>query len=57
MAGLLGTIENFDPQTEDWTRYVKRVNEFFEVNDIRQSCEETSYFADTDRSYNVPATN
>ena len=34
MAGLLGTIENFDPQTEDWTRYVKRVKAFFKANDL-----------------------
>ena len=33
MAGL-GKREYFDPQTEDWTRYVERVNKFFEANDL-----------------------
>ena len=31
MAGLLGKIEYFDPQIEDWTKYVERVNKFLEL--------------------------
>ena len=29
-----GNIEYFDPRTEDWTRYVERVNAFFVANDL-----------------------
>ena len=34
MTGLLEKLEYFDPQTEDWTRYVEIVNEFFKANDL-----------------------
>ena len=34
MAGLLGKIEHFDPQSEEWTRYVERVQQFFEANEL-----------------------
>ena len=34
MSGLLGNIDHFDPEVEDWTQYVERVGQFFEANGI-----------------------
>ena len=34
MAGLLGKIEYYDSQTEEWTDYVERVDQFFEANGL-----------------------
>ena len=32
MSGLLGSIDKFDPELEDWAQYVERVGQFFEAN-------------------------
>ena len=34
MSGLLGKIDHFDPELENWSQYVERLEEFFEVNGI-----------------------
>ena len=34
MAALLGRIDPFDPDREDWPQYVERLNQFFEANDL-----------------------
>ena len=34
MAALLGKIEQFDPEQEEWPQYVERLEQFFEANDI-----------------------
>ena len=34
MSGLLGSIDKFDPELEDWAQYVERVGQFFEANGI-----------------------
>jgi len=34
MSGLLGNIDHFDLEVEDWTQYVKRLGQFFEANRI-----------------------
>ena len=34
MAALLGKIEPFDSEQEDWPQYVERLEQFFEVNGI-----------------------
>ena len=34
MAALLGKIENFDPDQEEWPQYVERLEQFFEANDL-----------------------
>lgn len=31
---LLGKIERFDPEQEDWPQYVERLEQFFEANEI-----------------------
>ena len=34
MAALLGKIEQFDPEQEEWLQYVERLEQFFEANNI-----------------------
>ena len=34
MAALLGKIDQFDPEQEEWPQYVERLNRFFEANDL-----------------------
>ncbi len=34
MAGLLGKVDAFDPELEDWPQYVERLEHFFEANGI-----------------------
>ena len=34
MAALLGAIEKFDSDKEDWTNYVLRLEQFFIANEI-----------------------
>lgn len=34
MAALLGKVDAFDPQHEDWPQYVERLDQFFEANDL-----------------------
>ena len=34
MAGLLGKIEGFDPELEEWPQYVEHLEHFLEVNGI-----------------------
>ena len=34
MAAILGKIEHYDPQTEEWTEYVERVQQFFVANSL-----------------------
>ena len=34
MAILLGKIDHFDPEEEEWPQYVERLDQFFEVNDL-----------------------
>ena len=34
MAVLLGGIDPFDADREDWPQYVQCLNQFFEVNDL-----------------------
>ena len=47
MAALLGKIEHFDPQQEEWPQYVGRLEQFIKANDLaarrRQAYEETSH--------------
>jgi len=43
MSGLLGNIDHFDPEVEDWTQYAVRVGQFFEANGMGEGkfCQET----------------
>ena len=34
MAALLGRLDQFDPEQEEWPQYVERLVQFFEANDI-----------------------
>lgn len=34
MAVLLGKIDPFDPEQEEWPQYVERLDQFFEANDL-----------------------
>ena len=34
MAGLLGKVESFNPELEDWPQYVERLEHFFEANGL-----------------------
>ena len=34
MAALLGRLDQFDPEQEEWQQYVERLVQFFEANDI-----------------------
>ena len=34
MAALLGRIDQFNPEQEEWSQYVERLIQFFEANDI-----------------------
>ena len=34
MSGLLGKIDHFDPELEDWFQYIEQLGEFFEANRI-----------------------
>ena len=34
MAALLGRIDPFDPDQEEWPQYVERLDQFFEANDL-----------------------
>ena len=31
---LLGKIEQYDPEQEEWPQYVERLEQFFEANDL-----------------------
>ena len=33
-TSLLGRIDSFDPDREEWTEYVERLEQFFEANSI-----------------------
>ena len=32
MAALIGAVEEFDAEKEEWTQYAKRLSHFFEAN-------------------------
>ena len=34
MAALLGKIDQFDPEQQEWPQYVERLDQFFEANDL-----------------------
>lgn len=34
LMALLGKVEQFDPEQEDWPQYVERLEQFFEANDL-----------------------
>ena len=34
MAGLLGKVESFDPELEEWPQYVERLEHFFDANGL-----------------------
>ena len=34
MSGLLGKINHFDPELEEWSQYVEQLGEFFKANGI-----------------------
>lgn len=34
LTGILGNVGEFDPQKEEWPRYVERLEQFFEANGI-----------------------
>ena len=34
MAALLGRIDPFDSEQEEWPQYVERLDQFFEANDL-----------------------
>ena len=34
MAALLGNIEPFDPEVEEWPEYTERLGQYFEANDL-----------------------
>ena len=34
MSGLLGKIDYFDPELEEWSQYVERLEQFFMANRI-----------------------
>ena len=34
MAVLLGRLDQFEPEKEEWPQYVERLVQFFEANDI-----------------------
>ena len=34
MAALLGRLDQFEPEQEEWPQYVERLVQFFEANDI-----------------------
>ena len=34
MAALLGKIDQFDPEKEEWPKYIKHLDQFFEANDL-----------------------
>ena len=34
MAAQHGRTEGFDPETDEWTRYIKRLQQYFIANDI-----------------------
>ena len=34
MAAILGKIDPFDPELEEWPQYVERLDQFFEANDL-----------------------
>ena len=31
---LLGKIEQYDPEQEEWPQYVERLEQFYEANDL-----------------------
>ena len=33
-ASTIGSLEPFDPETDDWPAYIKRLEQFFSVNNI-----------------------
>ena len=35
MAGLLGSVEPFERDTDDWTAYCERLQQYFVANDIK----------------------
>ena len=41
MAALLGKVDAFDPQHEDWPQYVERLDQFFEANDLTADAKAT----------------
>ena len=34
MAAILGKIDSFEPDREEWPQYVERLDQFFEANDL-----------------------
>ena len=34
LMALLGKVEQFDPEQEDWPQYVERLEQFFEANNL-----------------------
>ena len=34
MAGYIGKIQTFDENSENWTSYTERLEQYFEVNEI-----------------------
>ena len=49
MAALLGKIDCFDPELEEWPQYVERLEQFLEANGIVAS-KRRSIFIFSDRA-------
>ena len=45
MAALLGKIDAFDPEHEEWLQYIERLDQFFEENDLTGDAKATKWHA------------
>ena len=45
MAALLGKVDAFDPQHEDWPQYVERLDQFFKANGLMGNAKATKQHA------------
>ena len=45
MAALLGKMDAFDPQHENWPQYIERLDQFFEANDLTGDAKATKRLA------------
>ena len=43
MAVILGKIEHYDPQTEEWTEYIERVQQFFRRRQCREEARDVPH--------------
>ena len=44
MAAVLGKVEQYDPELEEWPQYVERLEYFFEANGITDAEKKRSVF-------------